>query len=99
MRPVVGDRNFPVWMASVAQRLRGNDLPIIEFAQSVPNLTESSANLYELMLVEVRGGCSKRYPRDALNKFARQQTQAHKRVLKQTKRQRGHNEPQAPEAA
>jgi phage terminase large subunit-like protein len=39
----------PYQLISVAQRLRGQSLPMIEFAQSVPNLTESSTNLYELI--------------------------------------------------
>jgi phage terminase large subunit-like protein len=39
----------PYQLVAVAQRLRGNNLPMIEFPQSVPNLTESSTNLYELI--------------------------------------------------
>jgi phage terminase large subunit-like protein len=38
----------PYQLVAVAQRLRGRGLPMIEFPQSVPNLTESSTNLYEL---------------------------------------------------
>jgi hypothetical protein len=36
-------------MQSVAQRLIGQGLPMLEFPQSVPNLTEASTNLYELL--------------------------------------------------
>jgi hypothetical protein len=39
----------PYQLVAVAQRLRGHNLPMIEFPQSVPNLTESSTNLYELI--------------------------------------------------
>jgi phage terminase large subunit-like protein len=42
--------NFdPYQMASTAQRLRRLGIPIYEFAQSVPNLTRASQNLYELI--------------------------------------------------
>jgi phage terminase large subunit-like protein len=41
---------FDPWqMQAVAQRLVASGLPMIEFPQSVPNLTESSTNLYELI--------------------------------------------------
>jgi phage terminase large subunit-like protein len=41
---------FDPWqLQSVAQRLRRIGLPIEEFAQSVPNLTAASQNLYELI--------------------------------------------------
>jgi phage terminase large subunit-like protein len=41
---------FDPWqMQAVAQRLRAAGLPMVEFPQSVPNLTESSTNLYELV--------------------------------------------------
>ena len=40
----------PFQLVAVAQRLRGGSgLPMIEFPQPVPNLTESSTNLYELV--------------------------------------------------
>jgi phage terminase large subunit-like protein len=44
----VREVRFDPWqMQAVAQRLRTSGLPMVEFAQSVPNLTESSTNLYE----------------------------------------------------
>jgi phage terminase large subunit-like protein len=43
----------PYQMQAVAQRLAGEGVPMVEFAQSVPNLTEASTNLYEL--VRARG--------------------------------------------
>jgi phage terminase large subunit-like protein len=42
-------RYDPFQMQSTAQRLINQGLPMIEFAQSVPALTESSTNLYELV--------------------------------------------------
>jgi phage terminase large subunit-like protein len=42
-------RYDPYQLVAVAQRLTGAGLPMIEFPQSVPNLTESSTNLYELI--------------------------------------------------
>ncbi len=39
----------PYQMQAVAQRLTAAGLPMVEFAQSVPNLTESSTNLYEVL--------------------------------------------------
>jgi hypothetical protein len=42
-------RYDPYQLVAVAQRLTNQGLPMIEFAQSVPNLTESSTNLYELL--------------------------------------------------
>ncbi|HUN56707.1 MAG TPA: terminase large subunit [Candidatus Binataceae bacterium] len=39
----------PYQLVAVAQRLTGAGLPMVEFPQSVPNLTESSKNLYELI--------------------------------------------------
>ena len=39
----------PYQMQAVAQRLLRNAVPMYEFAQSVPNLTESSTNLFELI--------------------------------------------------
>jgi len=44
----VREVRFDPWqMQAVAQRLTGAGLPMIEFPQSVPNLTEASTNLYE----------------------------------------------------
>jgi phage terminase large subunit-like protein len=40
-------RYDPWQMQAVAQRLTAAGLPMVEFPQSVPNLTESSTNLYE----------------------------------------------------
>ncbi|HZS53053.1 MAG TPA: terminase TerL endonuclease subunit [Bryobacteraceae bacterium] len=37
----------PYQLVSVAQRLTQRGLPMVEFPQSVPNLTEASTNLYE----------------------------------------------------
>lgn len=42
-------RYDPYQLVAVAQRLTGAGLPMVEFPQSVPNLTESSTNLYELI--------------------------------------------------
>ncbi len=42
-------RYDPYQMQSVAQRLLAAGVPMMEFAQSVLNLTESSTNLYELI--------------------------------------------------
>jgi len=39
----------PYQMQAVAQRLQSAGLPMSEFPQSVPNLTEASTNLYELV--------------------------------------------------
>jgi Phage Terminase len=39
----------PYQMQSTAQRLTAAGLPMIEFPQSVPNLTEASTNLYEIV--------------------------------------------------
>jgi phage terminase large subunit-like protein len=39
----------PYQLVAVAQRLTAAGLPMVEFAQSVPNLTEASTNLYELL--------------------------------------------------
>jgi phage terminase large subunit-like protein len=39
----------PYQMQAVAQRLTTKRVPMVEFAQSVPNLTEASTNLYELI--------------------------------------------------
>ena len=42
-------RYDPYQMQSSAQRLTRDGVPMVEFPQSVPNLTESSTNLYELV--------------------------------------------------
>lgn len=42
-------RYDPYQLVAVAQRLTAAGLPMVEFAQSVPNLTEASSNLYELL--------------------------------------------------
>ncbi len=42
-------RYDPYQMQSVAQRLQRAGVPMVEFPQSVPNLTEASTNLYELI--------------------------------------------------
>jgi phage terminase large subunit-like protein len=42
-------RYDPYQLVAVAQRLTSAGLPMVEFAQSVPNLTEASSNLYELI--------------------------------------------------
>jgi Terminase large subunit, endonuclease domain/Terminase large subunit, ATPase domain len=39
----------PYQMAAVAQRLLKSGMPMVEFPQSAPNLTEASQNLYELI--------------------------------------------------
>lgn len=39
----------PYQLIAVAQRLTEAGLPMVEFTQSVPNLTEASTNLYELL--------------------------------------------------
>jgi hypothetical protein len=39
----------PFQMQAVSQRLVARHVPMVEFAQSVPNLTEASTNLYELI--------------------------------------------------
>jgi phage terminase large subunit-like protein len=46
----VREIRFDPWqMQAVAQRLTAAGLPMVEFAQSVPNLTEASTNLYEIL--------------------------------------------------
>jgi hypothetical protein len=52
----------PYQMAASAQRLKGRGIPIEEFPQSVPNLTEASQNLYEL----IQGRNLTLYPDDAI---------------------------------
>jgi phage terminase large subunit-like protein len=42
-------RYDPYQMAAVSQRLLKAGVPMVEFPQSVPNLTEASTNLYELI--------------------------------------------------
>ncbi len=42
-------RYDPYQLVAVAQRLTKAGLPMVEFPQSVPNLTEASSNLYELI--------------------------------------------------
>jgi phage terminase large subunit-like protein len=42
-------RYDPYQLVAVAQRLTAAGLPMIEFPQSVPNLTEASSNLYEIL--------------------------------------------------
>jgi phage terminase large subunit-like protein len=42
-------RYDPYQLVAVAQRLLQQGLPMVEFPQSVPNLTESSTNLFELI--------------------------------------------------
>jgi phage terminase large subunit-like protein len=42
-------RYDPYQLVAVAQRLTQQGLPMVEFPQSVPNLTESSTNLYEII--------------------------------------------------
>lgn len=61
-------RYDPFQMVSSAQRLQKAGLPMSEFPQSVPNLTEASSNLYEL----VRGRNLILYPDDAMRKSALQ---------------------------
>jgi phage terminase large subunit-like protein len=55
-------RYDPYQMVAVAQRLQKAGLPMVEFPQSVPNLTEASTNLYEL----VKGGNLHAYVDDGL---------------------------------
>jgi phage terminase large subunit-like protein len=53
-------RYDPYQLVAVAQRLTAAGLPMVEFAQSVPNLTEASTNLYELL----KGRNLQTYPDD-----------------------------------
>jgi DDE domain len=48
----------PYQLVAVSQRLQRTGLRMVEFAQSVPNLTEASTNLYEI----VKGRNLKLYP-------------------------------------
>lgn len=50
----------PYQLVAVAQRLTAAGLPMVEFPQSVPNLTEASSNLYELL----KGRNLRTYPDD-----------------------------------
>ncbi|HJU11105.1 MAG TPA: terminase large subunit [Candidatus Binataceae bacterium] len=52
----------PFQLVAVAQRLALQGLPMVEFPQSVPNLTEASSNLYEL----VKGRNLRVYPDDEI---------------------------------
>jgi hypothetical protein len=58
-------RYDPWQMQAVAQRLTTAGIPMVEFAQSVPNLTEASTNLYEC----IKGRNLIAYP-DAEMRFA-----------------------------
>ena len=64
-------RYDPYQMQAVAQRLAKANVPMVEFAQTVGNLTEASNNLYEL----VKGGNLLAYP-DAAIRLAVQRTVA-----------------------
>jgi hypothetical protein len=55
-------RYDPYQMQSTAQRLIGKGIPMVEFPQSVPNLTEASQNLYEL----IKGRNLSVYPDEAM---------------------------------
>lgn len=55
-------RYDPYQMASTAQRLAARRVPMVEFAQTMSNLTEASSNLYEL----IKGRNLVAYPDDAL---------------------------------
>ena len=52
----------PYQLQSVSQRLTQQGLPMLAFPQSVPNLTESSTNLYEL----IKGRNLQTYPDDEI---------------------------------
>jgi phage terminase large subunit-like protein len=52
----------PYQMQAVAQRLSARHVPMVEFAQTVPNLTEATSNLYEL----IKGGNLVAYPDEAV---------------------------------
>jgi phage terminase large subunit-like protein len=55
-------RYDPYQLVAVAQRLTQQGLPMAEFPQSVPNLTEASTNLYDL----IKGRNLKVYPDDEI---------------------------------
>jgi hypothetical protein len=58
----VREIRFDPWqLVAVAQRLTAAGLPMVEFPQSVPNLTEASTNLYEIL----KGRNIEVYPDDA----------------------------------
>ena len=42
-------RYDPYQLVAVAQRLTAQGLPMVEFPQRVPNLTEASTNLYDVI--------------------------------------------------
>lgn len=65
---VVEIKYDPYQLVSVAQRLARAGLPMSEFAQTVPNLTEASSNLYEL----VKGRNLVLYPDADIRKSASQ---------------------------
>jgi phage terminase large subunit-like protein len=52
----------PYQLVAVAQRLTAASLPMVEFPQSVPNLTESSTNLFEA----IKGSNLRVYPDDEI---------------------------------
>jgi phage terminase large subunit-like protein len=52
----------PYQMQAVAQRLTGRGVPMVEFPQSMPNLTDASTNLYEA----IKGQNLIVYPDDAI---------------------------------
>ena len=57
--PVIHEVRYDPWqMISSAQRLTKTGLPMLEFPQTVPNLTEASQNLYDL----IKGGNLMVYP-------------------------------------
>jgi phage terminase large subunit-like protein len=59
----VREIRFDPWqMQAVAQRLTAGGLPMVEFPQSVPNLTEASTNLYEA----IKGSNLVVYPDDEI---------------------------------
>jgi phage terminase large subunit-like protein len=55
-------RYDPYQMQAVSQRLQARHIPMVEFPQTVSNLTEASTNLYEL----IKGHNLVAYPDDAL---------------------------------
>jgi len=64
-------RYDPYQMAATSQRLAAAGVPMVEFPQSVPNLTEASTNLYEL----IKAGNLVAYP-DAAMRLAIQRAVA-----------------------
>jgi phage terminase large subunit-like protein len=59
---IVEARFDPYQLVAVAQRLRGLKIPVVEFSQTVGNLTEASQNLYDL----ITGHNLVAYPDDAI---------------------------------